>query len=276
MRGRPLRPLRLAGAGSAALAVVWVAGAAGQTPDQLHINVEPIVVAAPKSEVAFPIRITAPEALPKKGFLNVLGLPPGVSLTEGHPLSPGSWAVPFAVASTLKVSIPEGVIGRSEIVIRLIALDGRMLAQTQTALVVEPSVTGGAAAPTSPASDVVAAPAPLTGAPPESRPARPVPPSAAPLSEEEKERGQRALAQGEEYFARGSILVARQYFQHAAESGLAQGALRLAATYDPGELQHIQAAGVVADRDLARKWYERARELGAVEAEERLARLDGR
>lgn len=77
----------------------------------------------------------------------------------------------------------------------------------------------------------------------------------------------RALAQGEEYFARGSILVARQYFQHAADSGLAESALRLAATYNPGELQHIQAAGVVADRDLARKWYERARELGAAEAE---------
>jgi hypothetical protein len=272
--------LRLAGAGSAALVAVWVAGAAGQTADQLRISVEPTVVAAPKSEVAFPIRINTPEALPKKGFLNVLGLPPGVSLTEGHPLSPGSWAVPFAGANTLKVSIPEGVVGRSEIVIRLIALDGRMLAQAQTALVVEPGVTGGVAAPTSASGDVVAAPAPSTGAPPESRPesrpARPVPPSATPLSEDEKERGQRALAQGEEYFARGSILVARQYFQHAADSGLAEGALRLAATYDPGELQHIQAAGVVADRDLARKWYERARELGAAEAEERLARLDGR
>jgi len=30
---------------------------------------------------------------------------------------------------------------------------------------------------------------------------------------------------------------------------------------------------VVADRDEARKWYERARELGEPEAEERLARL---
>jgi TPR repeat protein len=78
------------------------------------------------------------------------------------------------------------------------------------------------------------------------------------------------------YFARGSILVARQYFELAADAGLAGAALRLAATYDPAELQRLEVPGVVPDRDLARKWYERARELGAREAEAPLAWLSGK
>jgi len=82
-----------------------------------------------------------------------------------------------------------------------------------------------------------------------------------------------ALAQGEQYLARGSIQVARQYFQRAADAGLAAAALRLATTYDPAELQRLEVPGVVPDRNLARKWYERARELGAPGVEPLLARL---
>jgi TPR repeat protein len=95
------------------------------------------------------------------------------------------------------------------------------------------------------------------------------------LSAEEKSRAEKLVVQGDRFFAQGNIAVARQFFQRAAEAGLATGALRLAATFDPAELSRLQAQGVVADRAEARKWYERARELGAPEAEERLARLGG-
>jgi TPR repeat protein len=56
---------------------------------------------------------------------------------------------------------------------------------------------------------------------------------------------------------------------------LAAAALRLAATYDPVELPRLKVHGVVADLALARKWYERARDLGAPEAASHLARLGG-
>ena len=52
--------------------------------------------------------------------------------------------------------------------------------------------------------------------------------------------------------------------------------IRLAATYDPSELARLQVQGIAPDPAEARKWYERARELGAPEAEERLARLAGK
>ena len=67
--------------------------------------------------------------------------------------------------------------------------------------------------------------------------------------------------------------MARQFLLRAAQAGLARGALLLAATYDPRELARWRVQGVQPNLDEARKWYERARELGAPEAEERLARL---
>ena len=79
------------------------------------------------------------------------------------------------------------------------------------------------------------------------------------------------MAQGERYLSQGNIALAREFFRRAADAGFAPAAIRLAATYDPGELGALQVQGVVPDRAEARKWYERARELGAPEAEERLA-----
>jgi TPR repeat protein len=38
----------------------------------------------------------------------------------------------------------------------------------------------------------------------------------------------------------------------------------------------LKVQGIVPDPLEARKWYERARELGAAEAEERLTRLSGK
>ena len=71
------------------------------------------------------------------------------------------------------------------------------------------------------------------------------------------------------------MALARPFFQRAAEAGLARGALLLAATYDPYELASKRVLGVQPNAAVARKWYERARALGAPEAEDRLARLTG-
>jgi TPR repeat protein len=82
------------------------------------------------------------------------------------------------------------------------------------------------------------------------------------------------LAQGVKHLEQGNISAARMFFQRAAEAGLAAGALKMGSTYDPSELRRVESlAGVSADRNEARKWYERARDLGAREADERLSRL---
>jgi TPR repeat protein len=86
------------------------------------------------------------------------------------------------------------------------------------------------------------------------------------------------VASGDRHFEQGNIEAARMFFQRAAEDGLPVAALKMAATYDPAELDRlgIEVQGAIADPAQARKWYERARALGAPEAEERLARIGAR
>jgi Glycosyl transferase family 2 len=93
------------------------------------------------------------------------------------------------------------------------------------------------------------------------------------------EEGQRSaakmIARAERDLADGNIAAARQFLLRAAEAGLARGALLLASTYDAYELARMGVRGVQANPSVARVWYERARELGASEAEALLLRLGG-
>jgi hypothetical protein len=252
-----------------------------------QISVAPTVVAQPASQAELAITIGPPDIVPKKSFVSLRGLPPSVSLTEGHAIGPGSWAVPLVGLPALRVNVPAGISGRADVVISLIGMDGRLLAEAKTALVVGPAammpvqekaVPSPQKAPAEPPPTRLAAPAPAAPGPPAaSAPAArdsTVAPSRLPeLSAEGRARAERLMARGEDYLAAGNIVAARDFFERAADAGLAAGALRLAATYDPAELQRLQAQGIAADRATARKWYERARELGAVEAVDRLARL---
>jgi hypothetical protein len=230
-----------------------------QGADQPRISVAATIVAEPESQTPLAIRIGPPGLLPGMSFVRLRGLPPTVSLSEGYAIGPGSWAVPLAALPTLKAHIPTGIAGRSDIVISLISIDGMQLAEASTALVVG---TLGMMTPTTKAP--VEPPAKLSG-----MVVAPV------LSSEELRRGERLVVQGNQYFAEGKVAGARLFFRQAADIGLALGAIRLAATYDPAELSRFQVLGITPDLAEARKWYERARELGAPEAEQRLARLGG-
>ena len=198
------------------------------------------------------IEVGPRDALPSKSFLRLRGFPRSVSLTEGHAIAPGSWAVPLFALGSLKAIVPAGVTGRNEIIISLVGVDGTTLAETRTALVVGPP-------------RVLAAP--IDPRPPE--PKRLVPSPSAPtgkavrvpdLSAEEKVRAERLLAMGGRHLEQGNISAARSFFQRAAEVGLAEGALKMAGTFDPAELARLDAVAVTPDRGEARRWYERARE----------------
>jgi hypothetical protein len=86
-------------------------------------------------------------------------------------------------------------------------------------------------------------------------------------------RAERLVARGEQIVAGGNIALARQLFLRAADAGLARGAFLLATTYDGRELLRLRMSGVQPNPTLARRWYERARALGAAEAEGRLGGL---
>ena len=260
MRGAPMWRKSLAAIAMAVVLAVALARppAIAQEAGAFTIRSVPIIAAGVRAKAPLPIEVAPVGAIPKGSFVTVRGLPPTVGLKDGHAVGPGWWAVPLSALGGLVVEVPDGVPGRSEIVISLIALDGRLLAQSRSALVIQPSV------PT---------PGSVTGTPlaPKSEPDTSTP--AQEPTGESRARAERLLARGEAYLAAGNIMGARDFFERAADAGLADAALRLAGTYDPAVLRRLKTQGVAADVALARKWYERARDLGSLDAAEPLARL---
>jgi len=252
--------------------------AEAQRADAPRIAVAPTILAEPASQAALPIQVGPPGSLPGNTFVRLRGLPASVSLTEGYAIAPGSWAVPLFGLPTLKAIVPAGLAGRSEIIIHLVGVDGTTLAETRTALVVGPAAMIAPAerlpAERPPQRSSLAVSPPPAQAPAPERNVQPPPTS---LPAQDKERAERLIVSGDRHLEQGNIGAARMFFQRAAEAGLATGALKMAATYDPAELDRLQVKvqGAIPDRAEARKWYERARALGAPEADDRLARIGG-
>lgn len=256
-----------------ALAIGGAQWSSAQRRDPPRIVVAPTIVAEPASQAPLIIQVSPLEGLPDNSFLRLRGFPSSVSLTEGHAIAPGAWAIPLLGLASLKAIVPAGVSGRNEISISLVGVDGRTLAESRTALVI--------AAPTPPERLQPAPPPravpPLVAPPPAVAKAPPPPPAAPDISGDEKARAERLMAQGAKHLDQGNISAARMFFQRAAEAGLADAAIRMGATYDPAELSRASAlSGVPANRNEARRWYELARDLGAPDAAERLGRLSGR
>jgi hypothetical protein len=235
-----------------------VADDRGLRASLVQVGAEPrIVVLAPvvaeaASETPLMIKLSPTEAVPKNSFLRLRGLPHSASLSEGHSIAPGNWAVPLNGLPRLTLRVPPVVTGRSEIVISLIGEDGALLSEVRVALVILPA----AASKSGKAAE----------------PARPQAPALTPA---DREAAEKLTARGEHEFELGNIAHARQFFLRAAQGGLARAALMLAATYDPREIARVGAVGVQPNLAEARRWYTRAIELGAPDAAERLARLGG-
>jgi hypothetical protein len=136
--------------------------------------------------------------------------------------------------------------------------------------------TSAATPPASPAKAAVATvPPPAAAAPAAPAPAAPnaavfAPP---PTDKESRERALKFVKRGGEELAEGRVAPARLLFERAAEMGLPQAAMALAATYDAVELNQPHLRNVLPDPAEARRWYERAQALGAAEAGARLQRL---
>jgi hypothetical protein len=266
--------LRLAIVARLALAVVGATPATAQEPNRPIVSIAATVIAEPATQVPFPIRVDPAASIPRDSFVRVRGLPPTVALSEGYSIAPGSWAIALNALSDLRIVLPIGVTGTTEILITLVGLDGAVLAESKSTLVVR-------AAPQALVSPVV----PMAPPPAPTERAIPVPPAPVPaperrpraLSPQDQQRTLGFVKKGDELLAAGNVEAARQFYERAADMGLAQGALALAATYDPNELARRQVVGgLQPDPAAAQRWYERARELGAAEAEDRLRRLSAR
>jgi hypothetical protein len=212
----------------AALQPAWVHAQSGPA-----INAGPTLLVEPGAETPLPILIGPQETIPKNSFLRLRGLPADASLTEGHAIAPGSWAIPLAALPTLKISLPIGLSGKADVTISLVSVEGTVLAETRSSLVIaaaalivpekvpaDPPATNVAAL--GPAAPTTAAPLPSLAA----RPQRPPAPSPAGLPQipEDRERMMALLSRGNYQLQHGNVAAARLYYQRAADTGLAQAA----------------------------------------------------
>jgi len=280
-KGAKRRSIPLRGALAGAILLAAVAGFVASQPGlsqtaRITIKVPPVVVAEAAGQVPFPIQIEPADLIPRNSFVRLRGLPPMAALSEGYVIGAGSWAVPISALPDLKLSLPVAATGRAEVSVLLVAVDGAVLVETKTAL----SVGSGQAAnqvrerpPPTAGASMLRAGVPVDLAPSRQEPTAAAPPLVPRSMPQDRERAMRLLTKGNEQLEEGNISAARLFYERAADAGLAEGAMALAATFDAAELGRLSVRGIKADPKQARQWYERARQLGAREAEERLRRL---
>jgi hypothetical protein len=232
------------------------------------LTVPPSITAAAAGRTVFAISVGPAGAVPKNSFVRVRGLPPMAALSDGHSIAPGSWAIPIAALPDLTITLPTGASGKSDVSVTLVSIDGSVLATAHATLVIVPEQPASTAP--APSARMLRAGAPIES---------PQPPTVAPsprqptLSEAARERALRHMEKGDQQLSEGNISAARLFYERAADEGLANAAMALAGTYDANELAQLKVRGVPPDPAQARRWYERARQLGATEADVRLRRL---
>jgi Sel1 repeat len=226
----------LAWLASLALALTPVQFTGAQTSDRPYIGVARSITARPAAQVGFPIQVGQ---VPRNSFVRVRGLPSAATLSEGHSIAPGVWAVPLNALPNLTITLPATAAGSAEVMVALVGPDGSALVETKCTLVVA---------------------------------VQPAPPPPSPY---DRQRARQFLEKANEQLAQGLVASARQLYERAADLGLGEAAMALAGTYDAVELDRPHLRGVQPDAKEARRWYERARALGANEAVQRLQRLGG-
>ena len=206
-------------------------------------------------------------------FLQIRHIPKGVSFSAG--MATGRvWVVPLLEAPTLRLFCTPDANARFHLGFHLIGPDKRALAQTIVAVNLRAPQTVATLAPASPKLEAPPKPPVQLRVEPEPpaprlKPEPPAPqPEAEPLTPQEEAV---LLARGREVLAQGSVAAARLIFEELAAHGSAAGALALARSYDPAYAGWSTASAAAPDLAEARKWYERAAELGNMDAKRRLA-----
>lgn len=240
-----------------------------QSTPRPTLTVAATLSAGAETETPVSIQVGPSASLPRGSIIRIHGLPPLAALSVGHSIAPGAWAMPVGALPGLKIMVPRSAASSSDLIVTVVAADGTVLAEARSRLVVMPPP------PTAPATILRA------GTPPSAPPDREIAPAAplpapGPSLKPAHDRALRLMKKGDEQLAEGGIAQARLLYERAAEAGLAQGAMALAATYDPAELDRLGVQGLQPDRAAAAKWYERARQLGSTEATQRLQRLGAR
>jgi hypothetical protein len=171
------------------------------------------------------------------------------------------WVVPLREVLNLRLLTKPGMITRFQLEFHLIGLNKSVLADATITVELAPSRTVAAISP--------AVPEPQEQQRPSVHLVEPPGPQVEPLSPEAEAV---LMTRGNEILQQGGIAAARLIFEEVAKHGSPAGALALARTYDPAYALPA-AAAPTPNMAEARKWYERAAELGNPDAKQRLAEI---
>jgi hypothetical protein len=84
------------------------------------------------------------------------------------------------------------------------------------------------------------------------------------------------VARGDAFMQSHDIATARLFYERAAEAGDGHAALRMGATFDPAFLERAGIRGAKGDQREALSWYRRAHDLGDMEADRLLGKIETR
>jgi hypothetical protein len=197
-------------------------------------------VAKAGEEIAFDVTLDTDEVLPSRSLIAIRTLPDGASFSQGRPYGQSEWSLRPDEIGDLRLLVPKGATGSSEIHVDLVAADGTILASAVTRLDIAPD----------PKQTLI-------------------------LRADESDRIDDLIAHGQKMIDVGYFAGARAYFKRAAEAGSGEAALRVGATYDQAFIDKIGARGIKADPKEAAVWFDRAKQLGIVDGEARLSELRG-
>jgi hypothetical protein len=192
----------------------------------------------PQRPARFPLQIQPDGGADEPFILALTGAPRGTILFGVNRISSDTWFLPPGSVGRLEIVLPEWSTQVFEIAVVLRRIDGVVAAQTTAFVAVPPPAV---VAPATQAADETTA--------------------------------RELAANAERLIAKGDIVGARALYQRAAELGSGPAALALGTTYDPNRLWSLGVLGLTGNRDRARQWYLRARELGNAEAKARLTAL---
>lgn len=213
---------------------------------------DPEFRANPGDIVSLPIRIRNQEAMPRRTLVLIKGLPPNIHLSEGKVFGAGIWVIHPDRLASLSAKISPDATGGVDISIFLTTPEGDAIAERRSRLII--------GSPSRPAAPTSAAQGASPREPAQSAAERAIP--LARLDDETRVLANKLMIKGNDSMKVGSVIVARQYYERAAELGLADGAAALAMTYDAEQLARMtNLVGVEPNKEMAKKWYEKAKQL---------------
>ena len=187
------------------------------------------------------------------------GLLAGAVVSAGTASAPGQWRLNVDDLPTALVTPPQGYVGAMDLVAEVQAGDGRTLASRPLRLFWRQANNAGQGEAAKPQSLADSAPA--------------VRPPAAKVRQIDPTEVSALLKRAETLMSNGDLPAARLLLQRLSEAHNARAAYDLATTYDPTVIEALGAVTAAPDLAQARKWYERARDWGAVNATAKLDAL---